>query len=218
MLPRRSSRRLKVLEAVLWIGAGGWLAVGVAGLLDQRTQAQRVEQWLPATVTTDLSAPDQSDWSQARRTAWQHARAAGAEPPMAVLRIPDLEIQAEIFPGTSERVLDLGVGHIQGTATPGSGGNVGLAAHRDGYFRRLKDVRIGEEIRIRTGDAEYQYRVASIDIVLPDATHVLAPTPEESLTLVTCYPFYFLGNAPQRFIVRATRVTDSVQPNRKDVT
>jgi len=109
--------------------------------------------------------------------------------------------------GIDGRTLNLAIGHIPSTALPGRPGNVGLAAHRDTLFRGLKDVRQDDEITLSTLDRDYTYRVVSYKVVKPTAVDVLEPiTGEETLTLVTCYPFYFVGNAPNRFIVRARRV------------
>ena len=121
------------------------------------------------------------------------------------LEIPRLGVSAIIREGTDAGTLRLAVGHIRGTASPGEGGNVGLAGHRDTFFRRLREIRSGDEVRLTTLDGRFSYRVTSTSIVLPDDSHVLQDTPAPSLTLVTCYPFYFVGPAPRRFIVRAER-------------
>lgn len=119
--------------------------------------------------------------------------------------IPRLGVSAIVRAGTDARTLRLAVGHIPGTALPGEPGNVGLAAHRDTFFRRLRDVRPDDEIHLTTPDGAYTYRVERTDVVDPDDVWVLDPTDHPALTLVTCYPFNFIGSAPQRFIVRATR-------------
>jgi sortase A len=95
------------------------------------------------------------------------------------------------------------VGHIPGTALPGEDGNIVLAAHRDTFFRPLRNIQKGDEIALTTLSGAYRYRVESIQIVGPDDVGVLSPTKQPTLTLVTCYPFYFVGSAPKRFIVRA---------------
>jgi len=109
--------------------------------------------------------------------------------------------------GVDDRTLDIAAGHIPHTALPGQTGNVGVAAHRDTLFRNLKDVRRDDRITLTTLDGEYVYRVVSFKVVKPAEVSVLDPSPDEkTLTLVTCYPFYFVGNAPKRFIVRALQV------------
>lgn len=123
--------------------------------------------------------------------------------PIAVLRIPRLLLEVPVGFGTDESVLLRGAGWIEGTATPGTLGNVAIAAHRDSFFRGLKDVAVGDLIEIETLDRSDSYRVAELSIVAPTDVGVLADTGNAALTLVTCYPFYFVGHAPQRFIVRA---------------
>ena len=122
------------------------------------------------------------------------------------IEIPRLGISTIVLEGVDSKTLRRGVGHIPETAPPGAGGNVGLAAHRDSFFRGLKDIRKNDIIRIKTLDGSYQYRVEQTEIVDPEDTQVLADTGLPELTLVTCYPFYYVGSAPKRFIVHAQRV------------
>lgn len=122
------------------------------------------------------------------------------------IAIPRLNIAAIVNEGIG-KTLGLAVGHIPSTALPGTPGNVGLAAHRDTLFRNLKDVRQGDEINLTTLQGQYVYRVLWFKVVDPTETSVLEPSAgEETLTLVTCYPFYFVGHAPKRFVVRARQV------------
>lgn len=124
--------------------------------------------------------------------------------PIGKLAIPRLGISAIVREGVDGRTLRVAVGHIPATALPGQPGNVGISAHRDTLFRNLKDVQPDDEIALTTVDGEYLYRVVSSAIVEPTDVWVLAPTAnEKTLTLVTCYPFYFVGHAPKRFVVRA---------------
>ena len=123
------------------------------------------------------------------------------------ITIPRLGVQGIVKEGVDDKTLRRAVGHVPGTAMPGEDGNVGLAAHRDTFFRGLKNVRKDDRIRIETSDGSYEYQVDSIRIVQPNDVEVLASTRDHrALTLVTCYPFYYVGNAPKRFIVRATQV------------
>lgn len=122
------------------------------------------------------------------------------------IEIPRLGVSAIIKAGSDARTLQLAVGHIPGTALPGKDGNVGLAGHRDTFFRRLRDIQGDDTIRVTTPDGVYLYRVDRTDVVDPDDVWVLDPTNHPALTLVTCYPFTWVGNAPQRFIVRAQLV------------
>ncbi len=123
--------------------------------------------------------------------------------PIAVLRIEKLNIRVPVFSGTTEVVLNRGAGWIPGTARPGDSGNIGIAAHRDGFFRALKDIKIGDPVELFTAVGKSQYTVEQIEIVNPDNVAVLRSRRVSSITLVTCYPFYFVGSAPQRFIVHA---------------
>ena len=147
--------------------------------------------------------PDRSLWSSERIAAWRKAIGESAVPPLAVLRIPRLRLEVAVLPGTDDRTLDRGVGHIDDTALPGADGNSGIAGHRDGFFRGLKDIAAGDVIEIETGKVKEVYRVERTWIVDPEDVSVLDPTPTRALTLVTCYPFYYIGPAPRRFIVRA---------------
>lgn len=124
------------------------------------------------------------------------------------IEIPRLGVSTIVLEGDDSKTLRRGVGHIPDTAPPGSNGNVGLAAHRDTFFRALKDIRKDDIIRLRTLDGSYKYRVEWTEIVDPEDTQVLADTGLPELTLVTCYPFYYVGSAPNRFIVHAQRVED----------
>ena len=123
------------------------------------------------------------------------------------IEIPRLGLSAIIMEGTSDAVLRHAVGHIESTALPGQPGNVGLSAHRDTFFRPLRNIRLNDVINLTTPFGEYRYRVVSTKIVDPHEISVLADSKNDVLTLVTCYPFYFIGAAPNRFIVRAERIT-----------
>ena len=122
------------------------------------------------------------------------------------IEIPRLGVSVMVMEGDDENTLRRAVGHISGTTLPGCPGNVGLAGHRDTFFRPLRKIRQDDLITLTTPAGEYRYRVVSTKIVAPSAVWVLNAGPEEVLTLVTCYPFYFVGPAPNRFIVRAERI------------
>lgn len=123
------------------------------------------------------------------------------------MEIPRLDVSVIVMEGTTPRTLRRSAGHIPGTALPGSHGNIGISAHRDTFFRPLRNIRRNDIITIRTILGTYRYRVVSTRIVAPEEVSVLDSGVKEVLTLVTCYPFYFVGAAPDRFIVRAERVT-----------
>jgi sortase A len=113
---------------------------------------------------------------------------------------------------TKRVTLDRGVGHIPGTGLPGGMGNVAVAGHRDGFFRVLKDIALGDQIEVLTAGEKYTYSVDQVVIVLPSDVSVLQSGSAKSLTLVTCYPFYFVGSAPKRYIVQAVLLRSEVLP------
>jgi sortase A len=143
-------------------------------------------------------------WSSQRIQAYVKSLAGEVEPPLAMLRIPKIQLEVPVLDGADKLTLNRGVGWIAGTALPGEPGNIGIAGHRDGFFRGLKDVLAGDTIELSTEHTTAVYRVQRVRITSPDDTNVLRPGSEPSLTLVTCYPFYFVGPAPKRYIVQAT--------------
>ena len=156
---------------------------------------------------------------QAERAA-EFARAAQAYAPVAVrsgglvgmLDVPRLKLSTPVIQGDDDSTLKRAVGHLPDTPFPWEQGNSAFAGHRDGLFRPLKDIQVGDEIRFRTTRDEFRYRVTGTSIVKPDDVSVLEPRARPSLTLITCYPFYFVGNAPQRFIIHASREDASREP------
>jgi sortase A len=150
--------------------------------------------------------PDQSLWSDQRIAAYNDVMEEPADRAVGLLEIPALTLLAPVFLGASDVNMNRGLGWIEGTAKPGDKGNLGIAGHRDGFFRPLKDLQLEQVVILRTDRGEVVYRVKSMEIVEPDAVEVLDPTDENSLTLVTCYPFYYVGDAPQRFIVKAVEM------------
>ncbi len=127
--------------------------------------------------------------------------------PLGRIEIASIGLSAMIQEGTSDRTLQRGVGHITGTALLGKSGNIGLAAHRDTFFRKLRDIQSGDDIKLTTLAGSVMYRVELISIVEPEDSRVLSDSGENILTLVTCYPFSYIGPAPKRFIVRARLIS-----------
>lgn len=175
-----------------------------AGVAVHRKSEVPAEKYAGSSPGTEsaVAMPDLALWSRQRASEYVGS-AVRTSPPAAVLTIPALQLEVPVYPGTSETHLSIGAGHIEGTAALASGGNAGVAAHRDGFFRKLKDIAIDDDVLVEVGDRTLRYRVADLRIVSPADTYVLAPTAVPTLTLVTCYPFYFLGAAPERFVVRA---------------
>ncbi len=129
--------------------------------------------------------------------------------PIGEMEIPRLGLEAIFVQGDSPKILRHAVGHVSETALPGDSGNVVLTGHRDTFFRPLRNIRKGDAITLKTPDGDFQYQVESTAVVPPGDVQVLEPTSERTLTLISCYPFYYVGPAPDRFIVRA-RQLDSV--------
>ena len=152
---------------------------------------------------------DMKLWSAKRVKAYKAALQQETPPTLAILRIPRLELEVPVHDGTTDAVLDLAAGRIEDTALPGTTGNVGIAAHRDGFFRVLKDLKEGDALVLDTPVATEQYRVEWIRITIPTDVSVIDPTPGPAVTLVGCYPFYHVGPAPKRFIVRAVPAAGS---------
>jgi sortase A len=152
----------------------------------------------------DDSGVDFNLWSNRRIEAYKQSLAQHFDPPLAVLRVEKIHLEVPVLEGTDDLTLNRGVGRIAGTARPGEDGNIGIAGHRDGFFRGLKDVKLGDRMELVTTNEADTYAVDKVEIVTPDNVSVLLATSAPTLTLVTCYPFYFIGSAPQRYIVHAS--------------
>jgi sortase A len=164
--------------------------------LYQAAQARRFQQQLESIRPTNASA----------RRLGNLTVAATAREALGKIEIARIGVAAMILEGIDERTLRRAVGHIPGTPLPGQLGNVAIAGHRDTFFRALRNVRRDDEITLTTLNGSYRYLVDSAQVVAPEDTQVLDDSGERILTLVTCYPFYFVGPAPKRFIVRAHRI------------
>ena len=205
------SNRATRLGAVLFVLAAALTSCGRGA---DAPPADKAATPPPAAATPPPPAPppreltwsgqvDMKLWSGVRVKAYKAALRQPTPPTLAILRIPRLELEVPVHDGTTDAVLDLAAGRIEETALPGTKGNVGIAAHRDGFFRVLKDIKAGDTLVLDTPVALEQYRVEWIRITTPDDVSVIDPTPGAAVTLVGCYPFYHKGSAPQRFIVRA---------------
>jgi sortase A len=196
----------------LWIeratlAAGAMLlAAWAAVTLEARLYAHRQEARLDRLVTATAELADPAADTRPRKTRKKARRPAlAAEDLVGRIEIPRLRLKAVVAEGVSARTLRLAVGHVPGTALPGEDGNVVLAGHRDTFFRPLKDVEPGDAVTLTTPEGRFEYRVEAAEVVAPTRTDLLESTSAPTLTLVTCYPFYLVGSAPDRFIVRATR-------------
>jgi sortase A len=176
-----------MLGYCLWASADGWLS--------QTRLGSRLEA---------LGISGRSFWPAEHAVATR--REAGRGGPVGRITIPRIGVSAIVVEGTTTRSLRRGVGHLETSAFPGERGNVDLAGHRDTYFHGLARIAPGDQVFLTTPDGRFEYRVVWARVVSPDRTDLLAPTGSRQLTLVTCYPFNWIGPAPQRFVVRARAV------------
>lgn len=146
--------------------------------------------------------PDQSLWSSGAKAAYASA-IGGAPAPIGELSIERLGLRVPVFHGTDHVTLNRGAGVVSGTAQPGEAGNIAISAHRDGFFRVLKDIAVGDSIELLAPSSVQRFVVADLRVVDPHDVSVLAPSDVPVLTLITCFPFYYVGAAPDRFVVRA---------------
>jgi sortase A len=201
MTNSQTNRVLRWLEYCLWLGALTAFA------------------WLGVTWWNARTA--QQNAGRELEQKRQEVKAAVQPPPrippqygelVARLEVPRLGLSTIVFEGTEEPVLAKGAGHLPDSALPGDSGNVVIAGHRDTFFRKLKDIQKEDMVALTTPEGTHLYSVDTMQVIEPTETTVLDPTKEDVLTLVTCYPFQFIGHAPNRFIVRAHRVTERPQP------
>ena len=211
--PRRRRRRRALgrwLERLLFLIAAGCLGYYLYVYEEARLYQSFEDRELDAILASGAS-PSTRDQ--------RVPRAAPAEgSTIGRIEIPRLGVSAVIRAGSDARTLRLAVGYIPGTALPGEKGNVGLAGHRDTFFRKLRDINPDDEIRVTTKEGVFRYFVQRTNIVQPSDVWVLDQTGYSALTLVTCYPFTYIGSAPQRFIVRAAlRAADHLGEIRQPV-
>ncbi len=189
---------LRALETVLLLAGSAFLLLFIGAKAEQywgqysaklTLDRERVEMALPG-------AP----------SAKQMAAESGV---VGRIKVPKMGIDVAIFEGSDGKTLRRGAGHLPLSAFPGEPGNVAISAHRDTFFRPLRHIEPGDRVEVQTLDGVYDYEVEWTRIVAPTDVEVVDPTPEPSLTLITCYPFYYVGNAPQRFIVRARQITQT---------
>ena len=211
--PRSLLRIVQIVCVVLGAVLLAWYLVARGhSFFASRAAIERFEEMkAPITVSRHRSAAavasskpvDTTLWADGRTEEFQQSLFSEVDAPLALMRIPRLEIEVPVFAGTTDLILNRGVGQIEGTALPGEVGNIGIAGHRDGFFRPLKDIALGDAIILETASETTTFIVEDLHIVDPSDVWVLTPTDTPAITLVTCYPFYFIGSAPQRFIVRA---------------
>ena len=185
-----------VFAAIALVAFGYCAVVWLDAKFFQARESRRFDQetQLKNSPSTEPKAPPES-----------HIVRDGC--PLGRLEIPRIGISVMVVEGVENGDLKCAVGHIPGTSLPGAAGNVAIAGHRDTFFRPLRSVHRNDTITLRTANGVYRYRVVFTDVVVPGDVQVLYPTKDDTLTLVTCFPFYYVGSAPKRFIVRAGRVS-----------
>ena len=200
---RRGSRLLVWAESLLIMGGTAaltWCTYIVGDAYITQRLARDVLESTPHVNTATSGAPSGS-------ANVRHSPALGT--PLAELTIPSVGLSAAVLHGSDAHTLSLGLGHIENTPLPGESGNVAIAGHRDSFFRPLRNVKVGDDILLDTPEERVHYRVSTLRVVNSHEVGVIGPTKDATLTLVTCYPFWFIGNAPDRFVVRATRVENA---------
>ncbi len=210
---------MRAIERLLtYMGVLGLAAIGIAYLDSTIGQRQAIAAFNTAASADALSqpraltrrAPDQALWSEKAKVAFTKSNPYDAVP-VAVLRLDRLGLEVPVFVGTDRLTLNRGAGLVAGTALPGEPGNSVISAHRDSFFRPLKDAAVGDTLELRTLQGTRNYVVSEIFITDPLDVSVLDPTGTPTLTLITCYPFYYVGFAPDRYIIRATpEITDGM--------
>lgn len=194
-----------------------WGAARVESIINSRAALGKFDAFESRASVSADSTHEQGDASRALETilspwdgkkvqAQPESSTEQSDVPLAVLRIPKIRLEVPVLEGADSLTLNHAVGRIAGTAQLGEPGNIGIAGHRDGFFRGLKDVTVGDTVELRSPTETVAYKVDQVSVVAPQDVSVLNPTLGPSLTLVTCYPFHFVGNAPRRYIVSASPV------------
>jgi LPXTG-site transpeptidase (sortase) family protein len=206
---------LRLLERGL-LAAGAALAAWCAVVLAEARFTKELPVPEPTLVITQTLPGDTG--RAAVGTGGSVSPSAGRTAPapavgswLARLDVPSVKLRTTVLEGSDDATLARGSGHIEDTPLPGERGNMGIAGHRDTVFRPLRHIQVGDPMDLTTSDRVYHYRISKTLIVQPEDVYVLDPTPQPTLTLVTCYPFEFVGHAPRRFIVQAELVEETAR-------
>jgi sortase A len=195
------------------VALGAWCA---AVLVEARfhnavpisNQRSAISNQLVVTQTAVPVLP--GDAGDAKRNALS-APAPAAGTLLGRLEAPSVKMSTSVLEGSDDGTLSRGAGHIEDTPFPGQAGNIGIAGHRDTVFRPLRNIKVGDPLNLTTADRTYRYRISKTLIVGPDDVYVLNPTEQPTLTLVTCFPFEFIGHAPKRYVIQATLMGDEAR-------
>jgi sortase A len=216
--PRSARRAERILLAIGLTLVAIWLGARLQRSFASRAAIERFQSETAAapgtrkgTLTWDDavvdSATDFTLWNPKRVIAYKDSLSAKTDLPLAILLIPKIKLVVPVFNDTDDLTLNRGVGRILGTAQIGQWGNLGIAGHRDGFFRGLKDIGLDDIVELAQPGRTDHYIITQVQIVKPEDVSVLASTPAPTLTLITCFPFYYVGNAPQRYVVTASYQT-----------
>jgi sortase A len=205
----RTRGTILVRAAYYFLLIAGILGLGYAGYIAADTHIYQEAESGKFKSATQISSPGATNPVVPKRAIVE-------EGIIGELEIPRLGLKVAVVQGDSNRILRRAVGHLPNTALPGEMGNVALAGHRDTFFRPLRNIGPGDAITLKTYDGDFEYRVESVEVVSPGNLGVLKPTGGRTLTLITCFPFHYIGAAPSRFIVRALQLENSptAAPNR----
>jgi len=210
MIVSSATSKLKRLELIfLVIGLKClllWGGLRVYSLASSRVAVEQFEaheEDEPTALTYPSSAVDVRLWSSGRIVAYQRSLGELTVAPIAVLRIQKIGLAVPVFNGTDDVILNRGVGRVPGTAKIGEPGNLAIAGHRDGFFRRLGELSSGDVIDVERMGSVDRYAVTATRVVTPEDVSVLKPGRSPTLTLITCFPFHFVGHAPRRYVVTA---------------
>jgi len=192
---RTAGKALSVLESSLLVA--GLACLGWSGWVKAKEHSFQIEQ---RALFERMSSP--------ALQAAEHAAASPAETSklIGLPEMPRLKLSAMVVEGDDDETLNVAIGHLRDTPLPGEAGNSALAGHRDSFFRPLKGIRVGDEIQVTLPQRNLRYRVERTLIVGPKDLSVLKPSPKPTLTLITCYPFSYIGHAPKRFVVQASQI------------
>jgi len=211
---------LLCLGTVLWMRIDAWWFQSQASAHWREARRERALSPVSGTATMARQPSREGPGSSPNPSVetGETSRPPALGTPIAWLSIPRIDLALMVAEGTTDEVLQRAVGHLSNSAFPGHDGNVVLAGHRDTFFRPLEAIRIGDRIELDDGLRRTVYRVDSTEVVPPEATEVAAPSSEPWLTLITCYPFRYIGPAPERFVVRARKIAaaeadDASDPN-----
>ena len=193
-----AARTLNILEWLLWAACLGCVALIASAAAEAHVARMDAKKIVAAPARSAVVAPAPENHVIGR------------------LDIADVSLSVPVVDNFDPDSLTRGVGHIPGTANPGGLGNLGLAGHRDTFFRPLRNVKIGMNIDISTAAGRFRYAIDSTEIVTPEEVRVLDIGPRPEMTLITCYPFNFVGAAPRRFIVHAHLLSADPAPNSPD--